>query len=69
MNITELLITGYDGPHHQFALTLRANEAQVVKLGIDDEGEAVVDEAWRRATTAFTAVRDIMSDIVSASGD
>ena len=66
MDITELLITAYDGPRHHFALTLTADEARIVKLSTDDKGEAVVGEAWESATDAFTAVRNLMIDIVSA---
>lgn len=64
MNINELLITGFDGPATVFAATLTADEARVVKPGTDEEGDAIVGEAWKKATDAFTAIRDLMNDIV-----
>jgi hypothetical protein len=67
MNITELLITGYDDQHHLFALSLTAGEARIVKLSTGKANEVMVGEAWERPTDAFTTVRNLMSDIVSAS--
>jgi len=66
MNITELLITGYDGAAILFATTLTKDGAKVIKPGTAAEGEPVIGEAWQTATDAFTAVRDLMDDIVSA---
>jgi hypothetical protein len=66
MNITELLITGYDDAAILFATTLTADEARVIKPGTAAEGEPVVGEAWQKATDAFAALRDLMEDIVSA---
>jgi hypothetical protein len=65
MNITELLVTGYDGAAILFATTLTADGAKVIKTGTDAEGETVVGEAWEKATDAFTTVRDLMNDILS----
>ena len=64
MNITELLITGYDGAATLFAATLTADEVRVVKPFTDEKGEALVGEAWEKATGAFTVIRDLMNDIV-----
>jgi len=66
MNITELLITGFDGAGILFATTLTVDGAKVVRPGTDSDGEAVVGEAWEKATGAFTTVRDLMNDIVGA---
>lgn len=66
MNITELLITAYDGPAILFAATLTADEAKVIRPGTSTEGEPVVGEAWQQATDAFTAVSDLMTAVVGA---
>lgn len=64
MNITELLITGYDGAAILFATTLTPDEALVMKPGTKAEGEPVVGEARQKATEAFVAVRDLMNEIL-----
>ena len=69
MNITELLITGYSIDKPIFAVTLTAEGAKVIKPGTSIEGEPVVGEAWQKATDAFTAIRDLMEDIVSQAAD
>jgi hypothetical protein len=66
MNITELLITGYDGAAILFATTLTPEEAKVVKPGSSAEGETVVGEAWQEATDAFAAICDLMNRVVGA---
>lgn len=66
MNISELLVTGYDGAAILFATTLTADGAKVVKPGTSLEGEAVAGEAQQKAIDAFAAVRDLMNEIVSA---
>jgi len=64
MNISELLITGYDGAASLFAVTLTADGAKVMRPGNDGDGETVVGEAWEKATDVFATVRDLMNDIV-----
>lgn len=64
MNVTELLITGYDGTAMLFATTLTTDEAKVIKPGTNEEGEAVVGERWEKASDAFAAIRDLMNDVV-----
>ena len=65
MNITELLITGYDGARTLFAATLTTDGVKVVKPGTGEEGQTTVGERWEKTTTAFTAVQDLMIDLVS----
>lgn len=68
MNITELLITGYDGARTLFAATLTAEEGtKVVRPGNNEEGDSVVGEAWEKSADAFVTVRDLMNDIASTS--
>lgn len=64
MNITELLITGYDGAAILFATTLTPDEAFVMKPGTKAEGEPLVGEARQKAAEAFVAVRDLMNEIL-----
>lgn len=66
MNITELLVTGYDGDEAVFAATLTPGEAKVVLTSTDDEGGTAVDSAWEQAYDDFTEVRYLMECIVSA---
>ena len=64
MNITELLITGFDGGGILFATTLTVDGARVIRPGIQGDGEEIVGQVWEKATGAFTTVRDLMNDIV-----
>jgi hypothetical protein len=66
MQITELLITGYDGEDAVFAVTLAPNEANVVLTSTDDNGETVVDSAWRQATDAFAEVQGLLERVTRA---
>lgn len=68
MNITELLITGFDGAGMLFATTLTAEEAKVIRPGCDEGGDEIVGEAWEKATGAFATLRDLMNDIVGEPG-
>ena len=66
MNVTELLVTGRDGAANLFTITLTADEATVTRPGTRMEGDAVIGEAHQKAIHAFTAIRSLMDDILSA---
>lgn len=66
MNVTELLVTGYDDASILFVTCLTADEAKVIRPGTDGEGETVVGEVFEKATGAFATIRDLMNGIVSA---
>lgn len=66
MNITELQITGLDGAAILFVTTLAADKASATKPGTTGVGETLLGEARQRATDAFTEIRDLMDDILSA---
>ena len=65
MNITELLITGFDGAGILFATTLTEDQAKVIRPGTEEGGDEIVGAAWEKATGAFTTVRDLMNDILA----
>lgn len=56
MNLTELLITGYDGDKAVFAMTLMPDKANVVLTS----GETVVDSTQQRTTGAFTEIHELL---------
>ena len=64
MNITELLVTGYDGDKAVFAATLRHNEAKVVLTTTNDDG-TLVDSAWEQAVESFAELRELMERVVA----
>lgn len=69
MNITEILITGYDGDSGLFATSLTPGHARTILTTTDDEGNVLVDSVREQATPEFAAVREILGNlgITSAS--
>lgn len=67
MNVTELLVTGYDGDEPLFAVALGPDAAMTVKTGIDGEGEAIVDSVARQSADVFVEMRDMLQDLVVAA--
>lgn len=63
MNVTELLITGYDGSKPIFAVNLAPGSATVVLTSTDQNGDAVVDSTWTTASQAFTDFRGLVEDL------
>ena len=66
MQITEMLITGYDGEKAVFAVSLFPDNAKAVLTKPDENGETVVDSAWRHDTDAFVVIRSLLDEIVRA---
>ena len=64
MDIDELLITGFEGPCTSYAVHLSAGEARIIRPSAGEDGETVVGEAREKATSAFTAIKDLMTDII-----
>lgn len=69
VQVTEMLVTGYDGEESVFVVNLVSDAATVVFTRTDDGGEAVVDSASRQASDAFVGVRDLLNGLVRASAE
>lgn len=67
MNVTELLVTGRGGAANLFTITFTADGATVTRPGTSAEGDAVIGEAQQKAAHAFTAVRNLMDDILRSA--
>lgn len=46
LNLTELLITGYDGDEAVLAISLGPENATVALTSADGNGDTVVDASW-----------------------
>lgn len=63
MNITELLVTGYDGNEPLFVVKLAPGEATSVRTATDDSGETTVDSIARQTTDLFASVRELLEGL------
>jgi hypothetical protein len=66
MNVTELLVTGYDGDEPVFAVNLVSGTAAVALTSIDDNGDTVVDSTWKQTSQAFAGVRELIEELAVA---
>lgn len=57
MNVTELLVTGYDGNEPVFVVNLAPNVATTVLTSTTDNGEATVDATAEQASDVFARCR------------
>jgi hypothetical protein len=60
MNVTEILITGFDGEEPVFAVNLSSDVATVAPTSSDEDGNVVLDEVRQQATDAFEAIWKIL---------
>jgi hypothetical protein len=60
MRLTELLVTGYDGDEAVFAVIIAPDQANVVLMRTDDNGETVVGSARQQATDVFAEVQKLL---------
>ncbi|WP_117215353.1 hypothetical protein [Allorhizocola rhizosphaerae] len=63
MNITELLITGYDGEKAVFAVNLSSNAATMVVGTEGTRGEVIVDSVSCQPTPAFSEVWKVLQHL------
>lgn len=63
MNVTELLVTGYDGDEPLFVVKLAPDEATTVRTIADEDGEATVDSVAQQATDVFASVRQLLEGL------
>ncbi len=66
MNITELLVTGYNGNEPVFVVTLAPNHATTVLTRADGDGDTSVESVGQQTTGVFGAVRELLEGLVLA---
>lgn len=66
MNLTELLVMGYDGDRPVFACHLTAGDAATILAGTDADGDTAVEAVSSQATAAYASVVKAMEDLVAA---
>ena len=67
MNVTELLITGFDGDKAIFAASLAPNVAANIIASGDGDRETAVEVCAERATPAFASIRQLVEDLAQPS--
>jgi hypothetical protein len=63
MNVTEVLITGYDGKTTVFAASLVPGRAKMIFATEDGDGQSTVDSVFEAVTPAFDSLLDILRDL------
>jgi len=63
MNVTEILITGYDGDSAVFATSLAPGRAKTVFTAEDADGQSAVDSVLDVATPAFGQLVQMLKDL------
>jgi hypothetical protein len=67
MDLTELLITGYDADKPVIAVNLSPGNAAVVLTGQEEDGgDPVVDSTWRQNSQAFASVCRLIQDLAES---
>jgi hypothetical protein len=67
MNITELLITGFDGDRAMFAVNLSPDLARAIFTEPDDDGQVTVDVTAQYATGLFGPLAKLFLDMTKVS--
>jgi len=65
MNVTELLVMGYDGDRPVFTCYLTIDEAATILTGTDTDGDTSVEAVFSHATTAYSTVVKAMEGLVA----
>lgn len=68
MNVTGLLVTGYNGDKPIYAVNLHPGGATTILTGHDDGETTTVDAAKKQTTQAFGQIRDLLEELVSSPG-
>ena len=63
MNVTELLITGFDGDKAIFAASLAPNMTATIIASGEGDRETAVEICAERATPAFTSISRLVEDL------
>ncbi len=65
MDITELLVTAYQGDNPVLAVILTPGAATNLRTGIDPDGHIVVKDMSHHDTDdTFTAIRDLVQSLI-----
>lgn len=64
MNLTDLLVMGYDGDRPVFTCYLTASEAATILTGTDADGDTAVEAVSDQATTAYASVVEALMGLV-----
>ena len=64
MNLTDLLVMGYDGDRPVFTCHLTADQAATILTRIDADGETSVEAVSSRASTAYSSVVETMQALI-----
>ncbi len=67
MNVTELLVTGFDGDQPVYAIALAPHGATAVLTGSDGQGEVSVDSIAQHAADVFGLVRELLEALTLTS--
>ena len=67
MNVTELLVTGFDGDKPVFAVTLAPDGATAVLTAADGKGGTAVDSITKQETDVFASVRELLEGLTVPS--
>lgn len=63
MQVTEMLITGFDGDEPVFAVNLSSTDATMASTSTDENGETVIDDVRQQETEAFEAIWNILEQL------
>lgn len=65
MNVTEVLVNGFDGDETVFAAALSPGSEAKVLTVVDCCGSATVQTVSDVATSAFTTVQQVIEDLIT----
>jgi hypothetical protein len=63
MNVTELLVTGFDGDKAIFAASLTPGNAVTIMTSTDEGGRTTVETAGEQTTPAFDSIRRLVEEL------
>lgn len=64
IDLTDLLVVGYDGDRPVFTCHLSATKAATILTGTDADGDTAVEAVTNQATTAYSTVVTAMESVV-----
>jgi hypothetical protein len=65
MNLTDLLVMGYDGDQPVFTCHLTATDAATILTSTDADGDTAVEAVSSQATAAYSSVVKAMEHLVT----
>jgi hypothetical protein len=67
MNVTELLVTGFDGEKAVFAASLTPDRVATIVTSTDTAGKTTVEAAGEQTTPAFDSIRRLVEELAILS--